>query len=441
MYGLHQTASLTMRLPVVEGWIELVTREEKGKEEKHGNPAKRTLIVVAIIAVSVFVILIATYLLTAKYRNQTTGASRKSTKLPSLWNWNWKWRLRPRRNKYSSSLQDNELDRNNSRDPDMTSGSADPERQSPAPGVDRNTSIRSVMTLPAYSPAARENERILAREGERGGIDTVLEFPEALDEEEQRREEEMESLYQIRLARRQEAAEREERRRLRREARARGDQETVARLRREADAAAGESLSQILIAAHHSRDRERRVSSVQYGDLGVARHDGTRLRANSTESDHRPLLDSAASISGVSQRSRVTSMNTLHSHYRVASNTSARSVDSRASDDFEFPHAQQPSPPGIGSDDYEVVSLSHSHSPSRSASRDVSPLGIHVEIPREEPPTYDTHQQFEEAPPYESPVRSRALQLPSLERVPSIHITTEPTPVDDRGSSPHFIAR
>lgn len=64
--------------------------------------------------------------------------------------------------------------------------------------VDRNTSVRSVMTLPAYSRSVRENERILAREGERDGIDVVLEAPETEMEEEERREEEMESLYQIR---------------------------------------------------------------------------------------------------------------------------------------------------------------------------------------------------------------------------------------------------
>ena len=61
--------------------------------------------------------------------------------------------------------------------------------------VERNTSVRSVMTLPAYSKSVRDNERVLAREGERGGIDTVVEASETAEEEENRREEEMESLY------------------------------------------------------------------------------------------------------------------------------------------------------------------------------------------------------------------------------------------------------
>lgn len=310
------------------------------------------------------------------------------------------------------------------------SGAADPERQSPGDGagVDRNTSVRSVMTLPAYSPAARENERILAREGERAGIDTVVEFPEGVDEEEERRENEMESLYQIRLARRAEAREREERRQARRAARARGDYEALAEIRRRAEQAAEESLSQILIQEHQTANRERRVSSVQYGDLGVARHDGTRIRANSSESDQRPLLDSAASISGQSARSRALSNNTLHTHYRGPSASSVLSVSSRASDEFDFPEAA-PSRTNDTNDDFEVVSLSHPR--SRSVSRVATPIPTpSIEIPNEEAPAY------EDPPNYESPVSTRAPQLPTLERLPSIHVTAEPTPVDGRPYSP-----
>ena len=72
-------------------------------------------------------------------------------------------------------------------------GAVDPERQiggTRTNGVDRNTSIRSVMTLPAYSSAARENERVLGREGERAGMDNVIELPETQDEEEMQRDEE-----------------------------------------------------------------------------------------------------------------------------------------------------------------------------------------------------------------------------------------------------------
>lgn len=309
----------------------------------------------------------------------------------------------------------------------MSGSVQDPERQNlgDTGRVDRNTSVRSVMTLPAYSPAARDNEQILGREGERGGIDTVVEFPETQDEEENRREDEMESLYQIRLARRNEAREREERRQQRREARARGDYEALSEIRRRADAAAEASVSQVLIAEHQGANRERRVSSVQYAELGVARHDGTRLRANSTESDNRPLLDSAASISGQSGRSRALSSNTLHTHYRGPSASSL--VSSRASDEFEFPDAVH-TRSNDTNDDFEVVSLSHPR--SRSASRVTTPIPTpEIDIPNEEAPAY------EDPPNYESPVRTRAPQLPTLERLPSIQVTTEPTPVDGPSTS------
>ena len=298
-------------------------------------------------------------------------------------------------------------------------------------GVDRNTSVRSVMTLPAYAPTARENERILGREGERGGIDTVIEFPETNDEEEERREGEMESLYQIRLARRVEAREREERRQARRDARQRGDQQALAEIRQRAEQAAELSVSQMLIAEHQGINRERRVSSVQYGDLGVARHDGTRLRANSTESDHRPLLDSAASISGQSGRFRALSNNTLNTrHYRGASASSVLSVSSRGSNDFEFPEATQSrSNSNDTHDDFEVVSLTHPQ--STSVSRVATPVPVPaLAIPDENAPAY------ENPPNYESPINTTASpMLPAIQRLPSIHITTEPVPVDGRRHS------
>ncbi|KAG9599721.1 hypothetical protein KCV04_g19601, partial [Aureobasidium melanogenum] len=105
--------------------------------------------------------------------------------------------------------------------------------QDPEAAVNRHTSIRSIATLPAYSAVPHENEGVLGREGERAGMDTVVEFPETTEEEEGRREAEMESLWQIRQQRRQEAAEREDRRRRRREARARGDLEALSALRHE----------------------------------------------------------------------------------------------------------------------------------------------------------------------------------------------------------------
>lgn len=308
----------------------------------------------------------------------------------------------------------------------MIATATDPERQGSttnAAGVDRNASVRSVMTLPAYSAAARENERILAREGERAGMDNVIELPETLDEEERVREEEMESLYQIRLARRVEQADREARRQARREARARGDVQALADLRRRAEEAADLSVSQMLIAEHQARQRsrERRVSSVQYGDLGVARHDGTRLRANSSESDNRPLLDSAASISGQSYHSRANTGNTLDgvdTHRRGLSITSIpQSFDSHASDEYDLADASRTNSHSNGtSDDFEVVPLhpERSHSGSRQPS---PPTGI----PREDAPAY------EHPPTYESPIHTRAPQLPNLESLPSIQVTTDST--------------
>jgi hypothetical protein len=307
---------------------------------------------------------------------------------------------------------------------------SDPERQinsTTGAGVDRNTSVRSVMTLPAYSSAAREDERVLAREGERAGVDTVVELPETLDEEEHQREEEMESLYQIRLARRIEATDREARRQARREARARGDVQALADIRRRAEEAADLSVSQMLIAEHQARtrSRDRRVSAVAYGDLGVARHDGTRLRANSSESDNRPLLDSAASFSGQS-RGR-------DAHQRGLSVTSlAQSVESRTSDDYDFadaPRSNSTSTGGPSSGGFEIVPLN----PERSHNGSSGTLPHMAEIPREDAPAY------EDPPNYESPIDTRAPQLPALnldlERMPSIQVT-EQTPVDGRTPSP-----
>jgi hypothetical protein len=395
---------------------------------------------IGIIAVAIFVILIITYFTTLKYREPFRSARKaqqsSNDKLPSLFSWK-NFRRRPRRNDYSTSLQDTEYRGSTSRASGEMSGAAtgDPERQvgtTNNAGVDRNTSVRSVMTLPAYSSAPREHERVLAREGERAGMDNVIELPEDQDEEERQREEEMESLYQIRLARRVEATDREARRQARREARARGDVQALADIRRRAEEAADLSVSQMLIVEHQARtrSRERKVSSVAYGDLGVARHDGTRLRANSSESDHRPLLDSAASFSGQSARSRGYTGNTLDSrrdtHSRGLSVTSlAQSVDSRASDDFEFADASRSNTHSNGVDE-GPLHPERSHSGSRVPSPNMN-------IPHEEAPAY------EDPPNYESPINTRAPQLPSLnldlERLPSIQVTAEPTPVDGRAPS------
>ncbi len=324
-------------------------------------------------------------------------------------------------------------------------------------GVDRNTSVRSVMTLPAYAPAPRPTERVIGREGERAGMDVVVEFPETATEEEARREGEMESLYQIRVARRQETANREERRRLRREARDRGDMVTLeelrleSRLRAESAAAAGASTTSLgtasMIAEHTARERERRVSSVSYAELGLARHDGTRLRADSVESDHRPLLDSAASMAG-SARGPFFMVPRLT---RDRSASSVLSVSTNASDDDNghTPHTSTThGRSGSGSDPIHTPSASFQHTPSAVGDIDVGDVGI----PHSDPPRYEYigfhgdqngASEEEEAPPYESPIRSRAPQLPPLQTLPAIEVTRStpsnsvaPTPVtarDERG--------
>lgn len=319
------------------------------------------------------------------------------------------------------------------------------------------------MTLPPYSSAAREDERILGREGDRAGIDMVVELPENDDEAEERREEEMESLYQIRLQRRNEIADREERRRLRREARDRGDIATLATLRQESLLRAEQRQlagAQAMITEHQLRDRERRVSSVSYADLGVARHDGTRVRANSEESE-RPLLDSAASITGLSMR-HWSIGDSLSAHRRDRSTSSLMSASDMSDDAFP--------PFGRAGGDFEAVAMgnprhaSRIHTPSRSrASSNLSnatsvrpSLDVDLtDLPVTEPPSYEG-EGFEDAPPYTSPVQTRAPdlrmsvpparptstmsqtgapQLPEIGRLPSIRIA-EATPID--GQRPDF---
>jgi hypothetical protein len=351
--------------------------------------------------------------------------------------------------------------------PDVERGEAQETTQNGAGAtVDRHTSVRSVMTLPAYSKSVRENEQILAREGERDGIDIVIEQPETIDEEEERREEEMESLYQIRLQRRREIADREARRRERREARDRNDQVTLQRLRQESALRAQEqeiSSAAAMIAEHQSRSRDRRVSSVSYAELGVARHDGTRIRANSSESE-RPLLDSAASIGGGTLRQWSTNDTaSLSTHHRNQSMGSVVSLsETETEGDIPF---------GRAGSDFEVVQLNAGH--SRNTSRNHTPGGGRsrassntaagpppidtsvdlgeAQILSADPPSYDS-AGFEEAPPYTSPVEERtptaqqrpehertysgtgAPVLPDIGRLPSIRIA-DATPVEPRASA------
>ncbi|KAH9897604.1 hypothetical protein F4778DRAFT_793670 [Xylariomycetidae sp. FL2044] len=195
-------------------------------------------------------------------------------------------------------------------------------RHSTASQVDRNTSVRSIMTLPEYRRRPSENEQVLGREGERDGVDVVVEHPTA-EEHEALRDEEMEALYQVRLARRQQNADRAERHRLQAEARARGDilamEELRSRRRRQLE---DTTVSDLREGVEQIKDRRARaVSSVSYHDVGLARHDGSRIRANSTESERVGLLSDAASIA-LSVRSP-----SAQSHRRDRSDSSALSLD------------------------------------------------------------------------------------------------------------------
>ena len=307
-------------------------------------------------------------------------------------------------------------------------------------GVDRNTSVRSIMTLPVYRPSPLPSERLIAREGERAGVDTVVEFPETVDEEEVRREEDMESLYQIRQARRREINEREERRRERAAAREAGDWARLEQLRLQSQARAraragseasstaslGEARSSTLIAEHALRtaSRERRVSSVSYASLGLARHDGTRIRADSVESDHRPLLDSAASMGGTSRSATSSRRGSalfqsqnfppLPQHHRAPSADSALSLNSEAQD------TPQTSTHGERSGSDPIFPTPNTDDP------DSPPLDRRAP-PTADPPRYEEHPQHhagEEAPPYTSPIAERGTgpQLPPLRSVPAIEV-------------------
>lgn len=396
-----------------------------------------------------------------------------------------------------TALSDSESTRDASRSVNGSSRFLNEMTSSDQPNRNRG-SIRSIITLPAYRPSPNPDERLIAREGERAGVDTVIEFPETVDEEEARREEDMQALYNIRQARRREIEERNERRRQRHEARAAGDWARLEQLRLDdqrrararADSAGSSSShlatstiggptesstnasSSTLIAEHNVRmaSRDRRVSSVSYADLGLARHDGSRIRADSIDSDHRPLLDSAAGMgaggagTGPTTSRRGSLWNTgghpllsQHHHSRAASAESVAMSDS----DFPSTSLGRQITPSASSGD-RTGSLDSSHrpdgvrTPSGSVSESSPPPNLTQPPPTEEPPRYEETRAVpevaplqsdidDEAPPYSSPIRTRresqpfgapqdensSPQLPSLHVVPSIEIT-DSTPVSAR---------
>ena len=159
------------------------------------------------------------------------------------------------------------------------------------------------MTLPAYRAFAAHNERVIGRAGERGGVDVVVDLPTP-EEQESLRDEEMEAIYQIRRARRQRAVEREEFGRQRQNAQQRGVSNGLSEARSQSRAASyNHTVHELRQEVNRIQEqRQRSVSSVSYADLGVARHNGTRLRASSNESERVGLLSDAASFA----------MSTLH---------------------------------------------------------------------------------------------------------------------------------
>ena len=295
------------------------------------------------------------------------------------------------------------------------------------------------MTLPAYNPTPHPHERLIAREGERAGVDTVIEFPETADEEEERREQDMESLYQIRQARRREINERHDRRRERQEAREAGDWARLEQLRLQSEARAraraGSSASAVssttslpiaaanassMLAEHHARNssRDRRISSVSYADLGLARHDGSRLRADSVESDHRPLLDSAASMGGDNRSaSSIFHLPTrrLDSHTRAASVESVMTIDSDLADMTPQSSSEDRSGSSSGGGPPAIPT------PGAGTNSEPSP-------PIGEPPEY------EDAPPYTSPVAGRG--EPGVPRLPSLRVGQGLPMIEITGSTP-----
>lgn len=280
-------------------------------------------------------------------------------------------------------------------------------------GVRRDTSIRSIMTLPPYSQSPKPTEQVIAREGERGGMDMVVEYPETAEEQETRREEQMDSMYQIRLQRRQELADREARRRERREARARGDSARLEQLnaeRRRAGTNSAVSASAIL-AEHQARERDRRISSVSYAELGRVRHDGSRLRADSHNSDNhdsdsRPLLQGDA-VSSTAQSFEPSSVDS-----RGQSGASSFMSESHNSTELER----------------LTLAPTTTQGSSRPLSQtDDGDLGM-LNIPP--PPDYE-YLDWGDAPAYQSPVteqNEQARQLPPIDRLPSIHVNL-PSPM------------
>ncbi|KAF9885828.1 hypothetical protein FE257_012300 [Aspergillus nanangensis] len=395
-------------------------------EKKGGNNNNVFVICAAVIVFALGIILMSYFALRTLRRMNCRPKYLPGNFLKDRWN---RWQAAPSYgqipNGGSSSANQNENGSTTANNTATEEGS----EMNTTNGVRRDTSVRSVITLPPYSFSPKPTEQVLAREGERGGMDVVVEFPETAEEEETRREDLMEGLYQIRQQRRQEIAEREDRRRERREARARGDFVRLEQLRIQSRARASSRSSgngntntsnALTVAEHQSRGRERRISSVSYAEVGYVRHDGSRLRADSPDSDRSPLLSNAAAVAtDHSNRSSTSVLMNVHS--RGESYSSVQSAATGISDSDTLTQV----------DSHAQSTHSTRHSVTEPEEGDV---GAHVIPP---PPDYD-NLDWGDAPPYESPVADRGENVPRLRQLtvlPSIQVEAA-SPVGNTPTTP-----
>ncbi|KAF3918322.1 hypothetical protein ABW21_db0206122 [Orbilia brochopaga] len=200
--------------------------------------------------------------------------------------------------------------------------------------LDRQNSVRSVITLPPYREMAEMDlERTIGREGERGGLDTIVAFPETADEEEARREERMQAMYELRLQRRAQRAARESRNNgsgaslsnnsANNSTSNMDPNATSVSLTAMDMEAGGSGRTASELTAAILNDRTRRLSEVSYADVGYSRHDGSRIRSSSTNrnsgsgntpADSQPLLSDNASNTGRRRRSQSGSMFSLNTN-------------------------------------------------------------------------------------------------------------------------------
>ncbi|KAM0243915.1 hypothetical protein ACHAP5_006772 [Fusarium lateritium] len=301
-----------MNAPVQRGWqgveSSLQARQTNSSDNNGGSNNTIVFIVIGSLAGAVLAVTIAICILKKRKTSKPTESKKKGGFLGRITGrlGQGNYEQTPGEDGGESGRQSHQLDpTSTSTNNRQNRNSASARNTNATATVDRNTSVRSVLTLPAYRQSANPNEQVLGREGERDGVDVIIDLPTA-EAEEDARNEEMETLYQIRLARRQAIAEREERRERRREARARSDYRELEQIRAETRAAnESNTISELRTTVDQLKDnRQRSVSSVSYADVGVARHDGTRIRANSSESERVGLLSDAASMQSGHQRGR-----------------------------------------------------------------------------------------------------------------------------------------